>query len=207
MPAAGDEMMSGAPDEGQMRASHADRERVIDTLKAAFVQGRLAKKEFDLRIGQVLASRTYSDLAVLTADLPAGLAKPQRPDPTAPVVSPPPVNKPLLWGSWAVVLLTLGFMLGASFVNYVLALVVGVFPLLVATPIAGTLTLDAWREKRSHGQLPPRPQRSGRALEVEHGGMIEDDLTTCETREDVSRQPAPARSRLRRATCSVIQTA
>jgi hypothetical protein len=55
-----------------MRASHADREQVIDVLKTAFVQGRLAKDELDLRVGQVLASRTYADLGALTADIPAG---------------------------------------------------------------------------------------------------------------------------------------
>jgi hypothetical protein len=58
---------------GDLRASHADRERVIGILKAAFVQGRLAKDEFDLRVGQALASRTYAELAVVTADLPPGL--------------------------------------------------------------------------------------------------------------------------------------
>jgi hypothetical protein len=36
---------------GGLRASHADREQVIGTLKAAFVQGMLAKDEFDLRVG------------------------------------------------------------------------------------------------------------------------------------------------------------
>jgi len=66
---------------GNVRASHADRERVIGTLKAAFVQGMLAKDEFDLRVGQALASRTYAELAVLTADLPAGLTAAQPPRP------------------------------------------------------------------------------------------------------------------------------
>ena len=55
---------------GQLRTSHADREQAIDVLKAAFVQGRLTKDEFDLRVGQVLASRTYADLDALTADVP-----------------------------------------------------------------------------------------------------------------------------------------
>jgi hypothetical protein len=55
-------------------ASPADREQVIDTLKVAYVQDRLTKDEFDTRIGQALASRTYAELAVVTADLPAGLA-------------------------------------------------------------------------------------------------------------------------------------
>jgi len=64
-----------------MRASHADRERVIDLLKAAFVQGRLMRDEFDARVGQALASRTYGELAAVAADIPAELvgALPRRP--------------------------------------------------------------------------------------------------------------------------------
>jgi Domain of unknown function (DUF1707) len=64
-----------------LRASRADRERVIDLLQAAFVQGRLDRDEFDARIGQALASRTYGELAVVTADIPAELtaALPRRP--------------------------------------------------------------------------------------------------------------------------------
>jgi len=56
-----------------LRASRADRERVIDLLKAAFVQGRLDRDEFDVRVGQTLASRTYGELAAVTADIPAEL--------------------------------------------------------------------------------------------------------------------------------------
>jgi hypothetical protein len=75
-----DEMATGVAGHGQMRASHADRDQVIDVLKAAFVQGRLAKDEFDLRVGQALVSRTGAELAALTADMPAGLtaARPPR---------------------------------------------------------------------------------------------------------------------------------
>ena len=69
----GDEIAAGAEGRGHLRASHADREQVIGTLKAAFVQGRLVKDEFDLRVGQALAHQTYAELAALTADLPAGL--------------------------------------------------------------------------------------------------------------------------------------
>src|SRR6476660_1230583 len=63
---------------GHLRASHADRDRVIDGLKAAFVQGRLDQDEFGHRVGQALAARTYAELAALTADLPSGLI-PDRP--------------------------------------------------------------------------------------------------------------------------------
>jgi hypothetical protein len=64
-----------------LRAARADRERVVELLKAAFVQGRLTRDEFGTRIGQALASRTYAELAAVTADLPAELieAVPRRP--------------------------------------------------------------------------------------------------------------------------------
>src|SRR5437016_2674118 len=77
----GDEIAVGAGGRGHLRASHADREQVIGTLKAAFVQGMLAKDEFDLWVGQTLAARTYADLAAPTAGLPAGLAAVKPPQP------------------------------------------------------------------------------------------------------------------------------
>jgi len=71
-----DEIAAGAGGRGRLRASHADREQVIGVLKAAFVQGRLDRDEFDLRAGKALASRTYADLAALTADItPARLTR------------------------------------------------------------------------------------------------------------------------------------
>ena len=54
-----------------LRASHADRERVIDLLKAAFVQDRLDRDEFDARIGRALVSRTYGELSAVTAGIAA----------------------------------------------------------------------------------------------------------------------------------------
>jgi hypothetical protein len=73
-------MAAASAGRGRLRASHADRERVLDVLKAAFVQGLLAKDELDTRLGQTLASRTYAELAALTADIPVGLigARPPR---------------------------------------------------------------------------------------------------------------------------------
>jgi uncharacterized membrane protein len=64
----------------RLRASHAERDRVVDALKDAFVQGRLTKEEFDLRVGHALAARTHADLATLSADLPAmpPVARPPR---------------------------------------------------------------------------------------------------------------------------------
>jgi hypothetical protein len=57
---------------------------VIGALQAAFVQGRLAKDEFDARVGQALAVRSQAELAAITADIPAGLdgvSPAGRPDP------------------------------------------------------------------------------------------------------------------------------
>lgn len=71
----------GAARRGRLRASDADREHVIEMLKAAFVQGRLTKDELDLRVGQAFVSRTYAELAALTADIPVGSALVPRPKP------------------------------------------------------------------------------------------------------------------------------
>ncbi len=74
-----DNKAGAAARRGHRRASHADREQMIDALKAAFVQGRLTKDEFDARIGQTFTARTYAELATVTADIPAGLAGAQPP--------------------------------------------------------------------------------------------------------------------------------
>ena len=66
-----DQMAVAAAGRSYLRASHADREHVIDMLKAAFVHGRVTKDEFDMRVGQAFASRTYAELAAVTADIPA----------------------------------------------------------------------------------------------------------------------------------------
>ena len=58
---------------GHLRAPHADREQAIEVLKAAFAQEQLAKAEFETRVGQALASRTYAELAAVTAGIPARL--------------------------------------------------------------------------------------------------------------------------------------
>ena len=69
----GDERPAAAAGRGHLRAGHADRDQTVNELKAAFVQGRLARDEFEMRLGRALTSRTYADLSAITADLPAGL--------------------------------------------------------------------------------------------------------------------------------------
>ena len=70
-----------APSRDRLRPGHGDREQVIETLKTAFVDGRLTRDELDVRAGRALAARTYADLAALTADILPAPAKPAEPPP------------------------------------------------------------------------------------------------------------------------------
>src|SRR6516164_4664083 len=56
---------------GQLRASHQDRDRVVEILRVAAGDGRLTAEELDQRLEAALSARTYAELAVLTTDLPA----------------------------------------------------------------------------------------------------------------------------------------
>ena len=58
----------------RLSAGHADREQLIETLKDAFVHGRLTRDELDVRAGRALAAQTRAYLAMLTADIQAGPA-------------------------------------------------------------------------------------------------------------------------------------
>jgi hypothetical protein len=167
----GDEMAARTGDSGRLRASHADREQVIGTLKTAFVQGLLDKDEFDLRAGQAFAARTYADLAVITADLPAGCAAAQPPKPAraqgqqrvlrpAPVIA---VATVVYAGVWGVPFLIpgesdnpiVGFVLMMTTLAYFMVLI-----------ISGAHMLALRQEKRPGGQLPPAghgPQQTSEA--------------------------------------------
>jgi hypothetical protein len=54
-----------------LRASHADRDRTVEVLRDAAGDGRLTASELDERVEAALTARTGSELAALTADLPA----------------------------------------------------------------------------------------------------------------------------------------
>jgi hypothetical protein len=83
---------------GHLRASDADRERVVDDLKAAFVQGRLSKAELVKRAGHALESRTYAELARATAGIPARRAAAPPPRQSAAPAPARPVNwKVIAW--------------------------------------------------------------------------------------------------------------
>ncbi len=180
---------------GRMRASDADREQVIDTLKAAFVQGRLTKDELVMRAGRTFASRTYAELAALTADLPAGLTGAQSPRETAWARARPPVGKVAKVGIscasamplsavWTAVSLS-----GTERFDRLFVLVLTLT--LSGWTAAITVKFASWQQKRSRGQLPPRPAHRGRALEAKQDSGIGDDLTLSEVRKAVRASHVP----------------
>jgi len=55
----------------ELRASHEDRDRIVEALRVAAGDGRLTGEELDERLEAALTAKTYGELAVLVADLPA----------------------------------------------------------------------------------------------------------------------------------------
>ena len=150
---------------GRLRASDADREQVIDTLKVAFAQGRLTKEELDLRAGQAFASRTYADLAAVTADLPARLAE-ARPQPKpSQAQGRVPESTVIRWGL-GVGTGVLSAMIAAAKLTgndvignvTVYLLVAYCLFMLISVGYAVDLQLE---KRRSRKQLPPRVGVSG----------------------------------------------
>ncbi len=154
----GDEA-AGAGRYSRLRASHADREQVVGVLKTAFVQGRLAKDEFDRRVGQVLASRTYADLNALVADLPVSLAsaEPPAPAPTSADAITRESDQRKIVKAWACA--TVAFpsiavgiaLLESGTAISMVAVAVALFACVVAVPVSGLLMLHAWLEAHFNG--------------------------------------------------------
>ncbi|TDC70092.1 DUF1707 domain-containing protein [Actinomadura sp. GC306] len=64
---------------GDLRASHDDREAVVERLRDAAAEGRLDLDELETRLEQALTAKTYADLAALTGDLPGPAPVENRP--------------------------------------------------------------------------------------------------------------------------------
>ncbi|TVZ06344.1 DUF1707 domain-containing protein [Trebonia kvetii] len=62
-------MPEDPPRSAALLASDADRDRVIELLRAAVADGRLNLAEFDERLDAALAARTIDALLPLTVDL------------------------------------------------------------------------------------------------------------------------------------------
>jgi hypothetical protein len=136
---------------------------VIDALKAAFVHGLLAKDEFDVRVGQVLA--TYADLDALTADIPAGLTAVQPPEPSRESRNQKLIARGTAVSAGATMVFAVagGVAGGKPVIGLILA---GVLGPVVAVLVAGLLTFLAWVLDQSSPRQPsqgPPPGASAQA--------------------------------------------
>jgi Flp pilus assembly protein TadB len=55
---------------GTLRASDADRDQIIDRLRKASAEGRLAVRELEHRVATALRARTFAELDATVSDLP-----------------------------------------------------------------------------------------------------------------------------------------
>lgn len=96
---------------GNLRASDSDRQAVTDRLTKALDEGRLNLHEWDERVAKAYRSMTYSELALVCADLPddrqsmppqPGSAAAKRPiaDQSSGVVGNLPLWVKILWLVW-----------------------------------------------------------------------------------------------------------
>ena len=150
-----------------MRVSDADREQVIDVLKGAFVQGRLVKDELDARAGRAFASRTYAELAAVTADIPPDPDRFQMPrEEQARPQAEPPVPQAVI--SWAFGIIAAEFFLLLAVFAFPVYGTLGLAVLAntLGLLLAGGLMLDAWRasrprEEERRGQRPDEQRPPG----------------------------------------------
>jgi hypothetical protein len=186
----GGERTAAAGGRGHLRASRTDRERVIELLKDAFVQDRLTQEELDTRVGLALASRTYADLADLTADIPVGSAAAE-PATAGPAGSPARTLAKAARRSGicmlvafalvgVVVLTQSGPLTGMASLSALIAA-------LAASGFLGYGVVDAWHERRSRRQLPPAPRRDGRTLQGGRPGSAGHDPPLPRDRPDQAR--------------------
>jgi uncharacterized protein DUF1707 len=149
---------------GHLRAAHADRERVIEALKIAFAQGRLDTDELDDRVGRAFASRTYAELAALTADIPASQTGAE------PAVTGPPGSPARTLaiaarraGLCILIVFALVGVMALTHMKFVgMANYGGTLAVIAASGFLGYGVVDAWHERRSreetadHGRTAPR---------------------------------------------------
>jgi Domain of unknown function (DUF1707) len=150
---------------GPMRASDVDREQVIGMLKVAFVQGRLTKDELDLRVSQAFTARTYAELALVTAGIPAGQTEAHPPREPAEARGWPPMNSSAKTAAGVIIaatMMTVALWLVAWFAGSGALLAGAVCATgvdLVILCATGANLLERRQQKRSGGALPPSSSR------------------------------------------------
>jgi hypothetical protein len=156
----------------QMRASDADRERVVERLRTALQEGRLDLGEYDERLQRAYAAKTYGDLDGLLTDLPVAqppappgvVAEPKRTSPTAEWVFHQ-------WQGWVPVAVVLTAVWALSgFGDYWPGWVIGIWAAaLLWRTINGLMTGAPRRmvEEREARELREREGKERRAVEAQ----------------------------------------
>ena len=133
---------------------------------------------------------------MLTADLPAGLIRTRLPSLQGPAPAELPVNKPLMWGAIAATIGGVASIASFTPAHQFLLLVVGVFIILLAAPVAGTLMLDSWRARRSDRPPPPGHASADQISQIGLGRPDREDGNGCaasEARGNVTARPSRER--------------
>ena len=164
MAEADDDEVLGAGGRGYLRAAHADRERVVGVLKTAFVRGMLSKEEFDERVTQAFASRTYAELAAVTADLPAGLPAAAPPSAAAQEEGWLTMKRAAAVSALLLAAVALVFVYGWVFQSPGVLVIASPLAFIAWTCVSGSLFADAWTRRRSRPRLPQPPGPGRRAL-------------------------------------------
>ncbi len=172
----------------EMRAADADRQAVADQLKGALDEGRLDLHEYDERLQQAYAAKTYGELQPLLSDLPAAaLPVPAQRDPEGLVTaSDGEVRRQWLlgvWSSWVVVV-------GINVVVWLIASLASTdliyfWPVWVAGPWGAVLAVATvtglangeprkQAEKRARKERAKQLKRERKALAAEAAGVDED---------------------------------
>lgn len=95
----------------RLRAGDEDRERTVELLRVAHVEGRLDAGELEERTGAAYTARYLDELPALTADLPGARPVPARRPASSRVVR----RGPALWPAFPVLLLLCLLAVVASF--------------------------------------------------------------------------------------------
>lgn len=148
----------GAPEPGWMRACDADRERVVDLLKTAFIEGLLTADELGERVGGALVARTHADLAAVTADIPARDAPPLPRE-----LEPPQVrhHRPghMAKASVALILATTGMLVDAALTGENAGPMANGFYVLFIGSFLAAFATWLWALSADHGDTPVNKQK------------------------------------------------
>lgn len=145
----------GAPQPGWMRACDADRERAVDLIKDAFIEGQLTPDELGERVGSALVARTQADLAKVTADIPDAPSLPAESEPPRVRHRPGPMGKATV----ALIAATTGMLVDAALTGANAGPMANGFYVLFIGSFLAAFATWLWALSADHGHPPVNKQK------------------------------------------------